>query len=99
MFKVTHHSIRQTLQNVKKGIHSAYTHAKTIGSHIHEGVSTAAHIYNTVAPVLKEYAPHHAKELHHTVSNLATGYSSLRNKVMEANHHANHVGSKLSGLF
>jgi leucyl-tRNA synthetase len=96
--KITSQSIRHTLNNIKKGIHSAYNHVKTIGSHIHTGVHTAAQIYNAVAPVIKEYAPHHANELHHNVSNLASGYNNLRNKVLEANMHATTVGHKLSGI-
>jgi hypothetical protein len=71
---------------------------KNLSNTIHDGVSTAAHIYNAVAPTIKHYLPHHAKELHHTVSSLASGYNSLRDKAMEAHSHINTIGGKLGGL-
>jgi|APCry1669192647_1035423.scaffolds.fasta_scaffold28857_2 hypothetical protein len=98
MFKFNHHVFNQTMSNIKKGIHHGYHQVKHISNYIHHGVNTAAQIYNAVAPAIKHFAPHHSKEIHHTVNNLASNYSQLRSKVIEADHHISHAGSKINGL-
>ena len=88
----------KTIRGLKQGVLNGYHHVKQISNHIHHGVTTAAHIYNAVAPVLNHYVPQHGRHLHHTVSNLASNYNNSRSKVIEADHHINSVGSKLGGI-
>ena len=97
-FKNTHQTFNRAINGLKKGIYHGYHHAKNISNNIHQGVTTLAHVYNAVAPVLKHYVPEQSRSIHHTVSNLASGYNSLRSKVIEADHHVHSVSSKLGGL-
>jgi hypothetical protein len=96
--KFNANTFHRTIHGLKRGILHGYNQVKNISNHIHDGVTTAAHVYKAVAPIINHYAPQHGKSIHHTVNHLASGYSSLRNKVLEADGHVNSVGGKLGGL-
>jgi hypothetical protein len=96
--KVNHHVIRQTLNNLKRGIHTGYHHVKTIGHHINHGVNVAKHAYSILEPVIKELAPQAHHNIHNNVMKGISHYENLRNNVQEANNHVSSVSHKLKGL-
>ena len=88
-----------------RGFHSAVertrrftTHAfhegrKVLG-HIDRGLTTAAHIYQHVAPVLAPLATRHlgvdrAQMTHDSISGAFAGYGRVREKALQANQMAN----------
>jgi len=95
--KFNHHHFRHTINNLKHHINRGYHHVKNIAGHIDHGIHIAKDIYKVLEPVLREYNPHHGHIHGHALKALS-GYESLRNNVLDANHHAVTVGSKLGGL-
>ena len=95
--KFNKHYFKHTLGNLKHHVQRGYHHLKQIGHNIDYGVHVAKDIYKILEPVIKEYHPGH-HQLHNHAIKALSGYESLRNNVLDANHHATTVGSKLSGL-
>ena len=87
---------KRTVSNLKHSIHHGYRNVKTIAGHIDHGFSVAKEIYKVLEPVIREYSGNN--QLHSHAMKAISGYESLRNKALEANHHVAHVGNKLSGL-
>ena len=98
MFKFNHHVFKRTINNLKHHVHRSYHHVKNIAGHIDHGISIAKDAYKILEPVINTYAGHHSGHIHSHALKALSGYESLRNNVLDANHHATTVGSKLSGL-
>lgn len=94
--KVTPQSIRQTLMNVKSHIGNGYHHLKQIAHHIDHGFHVAKQVYAAVEPAIRHLAGHNPAHGH--VMKAISGYESLRNKVVDSQHHVETVGHKLGGL-
>ena len=95
--KFNKHHFRNTLNGLKHHIGRGYHHVKNIASHIDHGIHVEKDIYKILEPVIKEYHPGH-QQLHHHAIKALSGYESLRNNVMDANHHVVTAGAKLGGL-
>ena len=95
--KFSPHHFRHTMNNLKNHLNRGYHHVKHFAHNIDYGVSVAKDIYKVLEPVLREYNPHHGHIHNHALKALS-GYESLRNNVLDVNHHAVTVGSKISGL-
>lgn len=95
--KFNHNHFKQTIGNLKHHLGRGYHHLKRVGHNIDYGVSIAKEAYKILEPVIKEYSGHH-HQIHNHAMKAISGYESLRNNVMEANHHVATVGSKLGGL-
>ena len=88
----------RTIGNLKNHIGRGYHHVKNVAGHIDHGFSIAKQIYHVLEPVIKEYSGSHHNQFHGHAMKAISGYENLRNNVMDANHHAVTVGSKLGGL-
>ena len=94
--KFNAHHFRRTLNNLKLHAHRGYHHVKNIAGNIDYGVSIAKQAYKILEPVINEYHP--TNQLAHHAMKALNSYETLRNNVMDANHHVVTVGSKLGGL-
>jgi hypothetical protein len=91
------HHFKQTIGNLKHHLGRGYHHVKNIANNIDYGVSIEKEAYKILEPVIREY-PNHHHNIHHHAMKAISGYESLRNNVLDANHHVATVGSKLGGL-
>ena len=98
MFKFNHHVFKRTINNLKHHVHRGYHHVKNIANNIDYGVGIAKDAYKILEPVIREYAGHHHGNINSHALKALSGCESLRINVLDANHHATTVGSKLSGL-
>ena len=94
--KFSHLSFRRTLQNVKHHLGNGYNHVKNIAHHIDHGVQIAKQVYSVLEPTIRQVAGHNP--VHHHAMKAISGYESIRNKVVEGNHHVANIGHKLGGL-
>ena len=96
MEKFNKNILHRTLKNVKSHIGNGYNHLKHIAHSIDHGFKIAKQAYSIVEPIIRQYAGNN--NMHTNVMKTISGYESLRNKVVEANHQVEHSGHKLSGL-
>jgi len=96
MEKFNKHVFHRTMRSIKSHIGNGYNHLKHIAHSIDHGFNIAKQAYSIVEPVVRQYAANNS--MHNTAMKAISGYESIRNKVVEANHHVSNVGSRLGGL-
>jgi hypothetical protein len=93
--KFSKNQFKQTISNLKHQVTRGYHHVKHVAHNIDYGVSVAKNVYHTLEPIIKAHGGHH---IHGHALKALSGYETLRNHALEANHHATNIGHKLSGL-
>ena len=96
MEKFNQHVFHRTMRSVKSHINNGYNHLKRIAHTIDHGVNIAKQAYSIVEPVIRHYAGNN--NMHNNAMKAISGYESIRNKVVEGNHHIANAGSRLGGL-
>ena len=94
--KITHESIKRTMQNVKSHVGHGYNHLKRIAHNVDHGFNVAKQVYSVLEPTIRHIAGNNPAHGH--VMKAISGYESLRNKVFEGQNHLENVGHKLGGL-
>ena len=94
--KFNAHQLRKAYHNVKFGIMSGYHHVKNVLGKVDHAVNIGKKIYNAVEPLINRYAAeNHHKAINDHVIHGLSGYESMRNKVLDANDHAQQITGHL----
>ena len=90
---------RSAFERTKRFTTNAFHQGRQALVHLDRGLTTAAHIYHHVAPILAPLATHHmvverAQKAHDSVTGAFAGYGRVRERALQANrmvdalHHA-----------
>ena len=93
------HGFRSAFERTRRFTSNAFHEGRKALGHVDRGLTTAAHIYHHVAPMLAPLATRHmgverAQMAHNSVSEAFAGYSRVRESAVQANrmvdalHHA-----------
>ncbi len=100
--KLNRQNLTRMLNNARHGLYRGYHHTKNILGNIDHGVSVAKQLYATFEPLIKVVAGnHHHRELNNQVMHGLSQYESIRNTVIDADHHVGKfaiAGKKAQGL-
>ena len=84
------HGFRSAVERTRRYTTHAFHEGRKALAHLDRGLTTAAHIYHHVAPILAPIATHHmgaerAQMAHNSVTGAFAKYGQLRERALQAN--------------
>ena len=91
------HRFAQPLQTAKSIGRNVYHHAHRIGGAIDKGMGMAKRAYGIVAPALREFGVN-TGQIDRVADKGFTGYTQLRDRVVQGNEIATRTAGRLAGI-
>jgi hypothetical protein len=92
------HNVKHHFDKVKNLLGQGYAHGKAFLGRLDNAVNTGKEIYKIIEPALHSLAPQTTSKANKHLTDAASRYDSIKNKVIQAHdtaeHHVNDISSK-----
>ena len=93
--KFNAHHLRNAYRNVKSGIMSGYHHVKNVLGNVDHAVNIVLEELKKMVQAINRYAENHHRAINDNVMEGLSGYEPMRNKIIDANDHAQQITGHL----